>query len=274
MSCDHLAPTRGLVLFLLDMDAHADQPWHDKHGPAPGDTRLPVRRDSVESLDLLDGYVYGDFSETSNDSSEHRPPPARQSQQLHHYSHQAHLPPRESSLQHHQRLPAHAYSQSESIWPSRAPPSRQPSPGHARSQTFDAAGAAAAAPVPPAIVTHTIKRKPLSSTASPLIARYSSRGSSPTGSTYSQRDLPKPETRFSRTCSIDSPTLYDYPASGRAGFDSDIEEEEGFAQLPAPLHIQSCVLLAFHPMFAALCPGSWWIVSQTIPIALAYHGHG
>lgn len=51
-----------------------------------------------------------------------------------------------------------------------------------------------------------IKRKPLSSTASPIATRYSTRD-------YLDafRQLPRPEQRFSRSCSLDSPILYEFP---------------------------------------------------------------
>lgn len=70
-----------------------------------------------------------------------------------------------------------------------------PSPGKGRSQSL------AYTPAP-------IKRKPLSSSASPLATRFSSPGRN-----YLDiiRDLPRPESRFSRSCSLDSPTLYEFP---------------------------------------------------------------
>ncbi|KAJ4388387.1 hypothetical protein N0V85_007606 [Neurospora sp. IMI 360204] len=71
-----------------------------------------------------------------------------------------------------------------------------PSPSKGRSQSL------AYTPAP-------IKRKPLSSSASPLATRFSSPGRN-----YLDiiRDLPRPESRFSRSCSLDSPTLYEFPA--------------------------------------------------------------
>ncbi|KAK4105429.1 hypothetical protein N658DRAFT_417524 [Parathielavia hyrcaniae] len=52
-----------------------------------------------------------------------------------------------------------------------------------------------------------IKRKPLSSTASPAAVRFSK------GAAYADAiaDLPRPEQRFARSCSLDSPTLYEFP---------------------------------------------------------------
>ncbi|KAK1832851.1 hypothetical protein QBC39DRAFT_381140 [Podospora conica] len=70
--------------------------------------------------------------------------------------------------------------------------SRLPSPRAVRSQSL------------------AIKRKPLSSTASPIATRYSTRS----GREYLDGlspDLPRPEQRFSRSCSLDSPTLYEFP---------------------------------------------------------------
>ena len=53
-----------------------------------------------------------------------------------------------------------------------------------------------------------VKRKPLSTTASPAAVRFS-KGAA----TYADiiDDLPRPEQRFARSCSLDSPTLYEFP---------------------------------------------------------------
>ncbi|KAL2161532.1 hypothetical protein VTH06DRAFT_8094 [Thermothelomyces fergusii] len=53
-----------------------------------------------------------------------------------------------------------------------------------------------------------IKRKPLSSTASPFAVRFSK---GPAAYADALADLPKPEQRFARSCSVDSPTLYEFP---------------------------------------------------------------
>lgn len=54
-----------------------------------------------------------------------------------------------------------------------------------------------------------IRRKPLPPTASPLVTRHSTRD-------YLEiTELTKPETRFSRSYSVDSPTLYEFPALAR-----------------------------------------------------------
>ncbi|KAH8201128.1 hypothetical protein TruAng_004678 [Truncatella angustata] len=56
---------------------------------------------------------------------------------------------------------------------------------------------------PPA--THLIRRKPLSSTASPIATRYSS------GDYLTiAHGLPRPEQRYSRSFSVDSPTVYEF----------------------------------------------------------------
>lgn len=53
-----------------------------------------------------------------------------------------------------------------------------------------------------------IKRKPLSSTASPAAVRFS-KGAAAYADIVA--DLPRPEQRFARSCSLDSPTLYEFP---------------------------------------------------------------
>lgn len=53
-----------------------------------------------------------------------------------------------------------------------------------------------------------IKRKPLSSTASPAAIRFS-KGAAVYADILA--DLPRPEQRFARSCSLDSPTLYEFP---------------------------------------------------------------
>jgi hypothetical protein len=57
---------------------------------------------------------------------------------------------------------------------------------------------------------NSIKRKPLASTASPLATRFSAGGHTFL-SPSSSPDLPKPDVRLSRSFSVDSPTLYEYP---------------------------------------------------------------
>lgn len=84
---------------------------------------------------------------------------------------------------------------------------------HAQTDAFPPLPALAARlPSPRAVRSQSlaIKRKPLSSTASPIATRYSTRS----GREYLDGlspDLPRPEQRFSRSCSLDSPTLYEFP---------------------------------------------------------------
>ncbi|KAI1188776.1 hypothetical protein F5B17DRAFT_394263 [Nemania serpens] len=56
-------------------------------------------------------------------------------------------------------------------------------------------------------VARSIRRKPLSSTASPIATRYSS------GEYLASvvKNLPRPEQRYDRSFSVDSPTVYDFP---------------------------------------------------------------
>lgn len=58
--------------------------------------------------------------------------------------------------------------------------------------------------------TQPIRRKPLSSTASPIVSRYSS------GAYLGvAKDLQRPEQRYSRSFSLDSPTVYEFPLAIR-----------------------------------------------------------
>ncbi|KAK4152459.1 hypothetical protein C8A00DRAFT_34875 [Chaetomidium leptoderma] len=70
-----------------------------------------------------------------------------------------------------------------------------PSPRSGRSQSL-------------AQLSGPIKRKPLSSTASATAVRFS-KGAVAYADTLA--DLPRPEQRFARSCSLDSPTLYEFP---------------------------------------------------------------
>ncbi|KAL2270177.1 hypothetical protein VTJ83DRAFT_2361 [Remersonia thermophila] len=54
-----------------------------------------------------------------------------------------------------------------------------------------------------------VKRKPLSATASPVAVRFSK---GPAAYADLLEDLPRPEQRFARSFSVDSPTLYDFPS--------------------------------------------------------------
>ncbi|KAK1986303.1 hypothetical protein LZ30DRAFT_582346 [Colletotrichum cereale] len=82
--------------------------------------------------------------------------------------------------------------------------SPSPSPGRTRSQTLPVV-------TPTFNTTKAIKRKPLSSTASQLAASYGSGPTTP--SVLSPSDFAAPDTRFLRSYSVDSPTLYEYPDS-------------------------------------------------------------
>ena len=56
----------------------------------------------------------------------------------------------------------------------------------------------------------SIRRKPLSSTASPIVSRYSS------GEYLAvAKALQRPEQRYSRSFSVDSPTVYEFPLAIR-----------------------------------------------------------
>ncbi len=57
-------------------------------------------------------------------------------------------------------------------------------------------------------LAQSIRRKPLSSTASPAAVRFS-KGAAAYADIVA--DLPRPEQRFARSCSLDSPTLYEFP---------------------------------------------------------------
>ncbi|KAF7562188.1 hypothetical protein G7046_g1949 [Stylonectria norvegica] len=100
--------------------------------------------------------------------------------------------------------------------PSPTSPRNAASPGHSRSQTVDIGSNTpdtSSAPSPALSSTSRppsakpIKRKPLSTAASVLAVRFSS-ASSP--AIPSPLDLPKPNHRFTRPFSVDSPTLYEF----------------------------------------------------------------
>jgi hypothetical protein len=106
---------------------------------------------------------------------------------------------------------------SSQVAPARLPPRPVPLETHDHTDAFPELP-----PVPPkhplpsprsgrslslAQLSGPIKRKPLSSTASPAAVRFSK------GAAYADAlaDLPRPEQRFARSCSLDSPTLYEFP---------------------------------------------------------------
>ncbi|KAH8884545.1 hypothetical protein GQ53DRAFT_661761 [Thozetella sp. PMI_491] len=87
-------------------------------------------------------------------------------------------------------------------------PNPLPSPRSGRSQSLAIQSSSALANAP-------IRRKPLSSTASPLATRYSTRDH-----LEILQPLDKPETRFSRSFSVDSPTIYEFPHHHRPSISS------------------------------------------------------
>ncbi|KAM0287685.1 hypothetical protein ACHAQH_000214 [Verticillium albo-atrum] len=163
--------------------------------------------DTVDTLDLLGGYA--DTPETQHASPSPHPDPlvprGRHPLPVP-VQHKQHLNPEHHHTDFHQQVvvsaPSGKHTSHIAHSPITAPPStsssRQPSPGHARSHTTPVVGT-------PKV--NIIKRKPLSSTASPLATRFSE------GAVTLSIHLPKPETRFSRAYSVDSPTLYEYPAA-------------------------------------------------------------
>ncbi|KAK0729113.1 hypothetical protein B0T21DRAFT_291881 [Apiosordaria backusii] len=93
-------------------------------------------------------------------------------------------------------LPLGPQETSDQLLPSQLPKQPLPSPRSGRSLSL-------------AQISGPIKRKPLSLTASPLAIRYSSPR---LPDLY--EDLPRPEQRFARSISLDSPTLYEFPGQG------------------------------------------------------------
>lgn len=102
------------------------------------------------------------------------------------------------------------------------PASPKHAASHSRSQTVDclpssqsptaSTSAVAAATVVRPPSGKPIKRKPLSSAASAVALRFSSSGSP----LPSPLELPKPEQRFARSFSVDSPTLYEFSSAACA----------------------------------------------------------
>ncbi|AEO53933.1 hypothetical protein MYCTH_44689 [Thermothelomyces thermophilus ATCC 42464] len=94
-------------------------------------------------------------------------------------------------------LPLETHNQTDASFEPVAVPSKHPlpSPRSARSLSL-------------AHLSGPVKRKPLSSTASPFAVRFS-KGAAAYADILA--DLPRPEQRFARSCSLDSPTLYEFP---------------------------------------------------------------
>ncbi|KAH7022894.1 hypothetical protein EDB80DRAFT_23307 [Ilyonectria destructans] len=129
---------------------------------------------------------------SSSDPVDFPPPPP---QSAHHHSHSdRQLPP--ASPKH---AASHSRSQTVDCLPSSQSPTASPS-----------AVAAATVVRPPS--GKPIKRKPLSSAASAVALRFSSSGSP----LPSPLELPKPEQRFARSFSVDSPTLYEFSSAACA----------------------------------------------------------
>ncbi|KPM43884.1 hypothetical protein AK830_g2706 [Neonectria ditissima] len=166
--------------------------------PGPG---VPLPLSSTSDSDTRSDTTTTS-SDTSSASTSSDPVDLPQpSESTHHQSHtHRQLPPTTSP-----RITAvHARSQTVDCLPSSS------SPIASASAVVSPAGTAAAA-------AHSssgrpIKRKPLSSTASALALRFSSSGSP----LPSPLELPKPEQRFARSCSVDSPTLYEFSPAARA----------------------------------------------------------
>ena len=113
---------------------------------------------------------------------------------------------------------------SSEVAPARLPHRSAPAPLPLETETHDHTDAFPELPRPPlnhplpsprngrslslAQLSGPVKRKPLSTTASPAAVRFSKGAAA-----YADilEDLPRPEQRFARSCSLDSPTLYEFP---------------------------------------------------------------
>ncbi|KAJ4855151.1 uncharacterized protein T069G_10709 [Trichoderma breve] len=114
------------------------------------------------------------------------------------------------------------------------------SASHSRSQTLDYVDTSAPTVISPVVASSLpfrfsgpIKRKPVSSTAasSSLVTQYLAQGSPRVNTTTIE--LPKPDHRFARSPSVDSPTFYEYPASVKAPVQAPQQESQS-RTAPAP----------------------------------------
>ncbi|KAL6818600.1 hypothetical protein GGI42DRAFT_310305 [Trichoderma sp. SZMC 28013] len=111
---------------------------------------------------------------------------------------------------------------------------------HSRSQTLDYVDTSAPTVISPVVASSLpfrfsgpIKRKPVSNAAasSSLVTQYLVQGSPRVNTTTI--DLPKPDHRFARSPSVDSPTFYEYPASVKAPVQAPQQESQS-RTAPAP----------------------------------------
>lgn len=114
------------------------------------------------------------------------------------------------------------------------------SASHSRSQTLDYVDTSAPTVISPVVASSLpfrfsgpIKRKPVSNTAasSSLVTQYLAQGSPRVNTTTIE--LPKPDHRFARSPSVDSPTFYEYPASVKAPVQAPQQESQS-RTAPAP----------------------------------------
>ncbi|GJN83791.1 hypothetical protein PLIIFM63780_007340 [Purpureocillium lilacinum] len=205
--------------------------------PAPGGgavAAVPARAPSPSSPSSIvaDSDTASASSHVARDvrlPHHHHPhPPHRQEQNHYHNHHQSQSSLGSSSstssfprhrpqhLSLHQRAPS---TSSDAIRHSavHSPPSSTPAPLAAPVSVSETTSVPPGVP-PPSVVRVPIKRKPLSSTASvhSLIpsVRSSEEFSFPLPPSYA--GLPKPDQRFARRQSVDSPTFYDFASSVRA----------------------------------------------------------
>ncbi|KAL7935339.1 hypothetical protein V8C35DRAFT_299198 [Trichoderma chlorosporum] len=110
---------------------------------------------------------------------------------------------------------------------------------HSRSQTLDYVDTSAPTLISPVVASSLpfrfsgpIKRKPVSGTACApsLVTQYLVQGAPLVHTTI---ELPKPDHRFARSPSVDSPTFYEYPASVKAPAQAPLQQSES-RTAPAP----------------------------------------
>ncbi|KAM0462953.1 hypothetical protein ACHAPV_003076 [Trichoderma viride] len=152
-------------------------------------------------------------------------------QQEHHQEHHQEHYPEDVQLQ-HQHHPGSATIAAPAPIPIRT----SIAASHSRSQTLDYVDSSAPTLISPVVVSSLpfrfsgpIKRKPVSSAApSSLVTQYLAHGP-PVQTTI---DLPKPDHRFARSPSVDSPTFYPYLPSAKSSVRASHLSESRTA--PAP----------------------------------------
>ncbi|KAK3900716.1 hypothetical protein C8A05DRAFT_35626 [Staphylotrichum tortipilum] len=192
------AAVSGTKPVVVDGEHHPDPNDHyyypDDHSIVPSSPALSVLSDLFSVYSDSDTPIASSEVASASRSLPPRPVPLPEAATAITPTPFPHLPPLLETVDHTDAFPG--------------PPPPAPPPLPTTTTTHQLSSPRSTRSLSLAQISGPVKRKPLSTTASPAAVRFS-KGAAAYADIIA--DLPRPEQRFARSCSLDSPTLYEFP---------------------------------------------------------------